>query len=49
MINEETSEDDHEASNEQEDSGLGTPNSYSSEKHIDKKMKSSTDDISDID
>ncbi|XP_060857555.1 uncharacterized protein LOC132935113 [Metopolophium dirhodum] len=49
MINKETSDDDHEASNEQEDSGLSTPNSYSSEKHIDKKMKTSPDDNSDID
>ncbi|XP_016662840.1 geminin-like [Acyrthosiphon pisum] len=48
MINKETSDDDHEESNEQEDSGLSTPDSYSIEKHNDKKMKTSPDDISDI-
>jgi len=48
MINKETSDDDDEPSNEKEDSGLSTSDSYSSEKHIHKKMKTS-DDISDID
>jgi len=49
MINEDTSDDDHESSNEQEDNSLSTPDSYSSVKHIHKKMKTSPDDISDID
>jgi len=49
MINEDTSDDDHEPSNGQEDSSLSTPDSYSSGKHIHKKMKTSPEDISDID
>jgi len=49
MINEETSDDDHEPTTEQEDSGLSTPDSYSSVKHIHKKMKTEPNDISDID
>lgn len=49
MINEEISDDNHEPSNEQEDSDLSTPDSSSSVKHIHKKMKTSPDDISDID
>lgn len=48
MMNEETSDDNHEPSNEQEDSDLSTPDS-SSVKHIHKKMKRSPDDTSDID
>ncbi|XP_022172705.1 geminin-like [Myzus persicae] len=49
MMNEETSDDDHEPSNGQEDSDLSTPDSYLSVEHIHKKMKTSPDDISDID
>jgi len=49
MINEDTSDDDLEPSNRQEDSSLSTPDSYSSVKHIHKKMKTSPDEISDID
>lgn len=48
MINEDTSDDDHEPSNGQEGSSLSSPDSYSSVKHIHKKMKTSPDDISDI-
>jgi len=48
-MNEETSDDDHELSNEQEHSSLSTPDSYSSVQHVHKKMKTLPDDISDID
>jgi len=48
IINKETSNDELDASNEQEYSGLIFLNSYSSEKQM-KKIKTSPDDISDID
>ncbi|KAL4135071.1 hypothetical protein QTP88_006728 [Uroleucon formosanum] len=47
--NHDTSDDNRDTSDEQEDSGMSTPDSHSSVKHIHKKMKTSLDNISDID
>lgn len=50
MNESQTSDDDDEPCNEQGDSGLSTPDSYSSVKHIHKKMKTShSNDCSDSD
>ncbi|CAH1733111.1 geminin-like [Aphis gossypii] len=50
MNENQTSDDDDEPCNEQGDSGLSTPDSYSSVKHIHKKMKTSdSNDCSDSD
>lgn len=46
-----SNDDDSNSLNDQEDSGLSTPDSYSSTKHVHKKMKisNSDDDVSDSD